>query len=242
MAGKVTRPKLMATMRRNRWTIYQEPYKLNIVGVRADSIEPNRFDDTINVFYRDQNGKWQFHSWPATTDPGTYWLGSPMHPQGTAIMCQQQVVDSYGIAKHRDKYYALCQIHEPVCVIRDYDRDAYLDFQNGTRMDGMFGINIHRASARGTTKEVDRYSAGCQVFANADDFQTFMQLCETHRSLHDNYFTYSLIDRRAMARANRRKWLWRAGALLGLAAATTAAFMVLAPADPETDKPVHGNE
>jgi len=52
----------------------------------------------------------------------------------------------------------------------------------------------------GTTKTIDKYSAGCQVFQNADDFARFMTLCRKHTDLYRNSFTYTLIDFRAIAR------------------------------------------
>ncbi|MEM0998430.1 MAG: hypothetical protein AAGN35_15325 [Bacteroidota bacterium] len=191
-------------MRNYGWLIHSQPYRLNILGVRSNSTRPNSFDDTIHVFYTDERGRWRLHSWRCTTDPGTYWLHSPMHPQGTAILKTGQY-HSYGVAKHRGKYWALCQIKGKVTVVRDYNRDSNLDFRNGREMEGHFGINIHRASSYGTTKEVERYSAGCQVFANATDFEAFMRLCEGHRQRYGNAFTYSLLDLRSVRRAKARK-------------------------------------
>jgi hypothetical protein len=126
-----------------------------------------------------------------------------MHPQGTAILMQGQYKDAYQIGLHRGQYYALVQ-RNPVTVIRDYDRNAILDFQNGRKDTGLFGINIHRALINGTTKTVDNYSAGCQVFANINDFNLLMQLAEKHRQLYGNNFTYTLIDKRAIAREYKR--------------------------------------
>lgn len=183
--------------------VYSRPYELNIVGIRADSVIANQFDDEIHVFFKNNQGQWVHFIWPATTDPGTYWLKSPMHPQGTAILQQSQYKDSYQVGLHKVKYYALVQ-RRPVTVLRDYDRNAVLDFQNGKPDTGMFGINIHRASVNGTTKTVDIHSAGCQVFANINDFNTFMRLCENHRLLYGNSFTYTLIDKRAIAREQKR--------------------------------------
>jgi hypothetical protein len=197
---------LRRTLRKEGHHVYDRPWELNIVGLRADSTQPNSFDDAIMVFYRDDEMQWQLHAWPATTDPGTYWLRSPMHEQGTAILKgNRQYLDAYGIAQHQGKYYALCQIHQPVTVIRDYDRDNELDFLNGEEMTGMFGINIHRATSNGTTREVDRYSAGCQVFSNSEAFVEFMSLCEVHRDRYGNVFSYTLLDQRAVRRTKRRR-------------------------------------
>ena len=194
---------IINVLRFKTYEIYSRPYELNIVGIRADSTIPNRFDDEIHVFFKNNLGKWVHYIFPATTDPGTYWLKNPMNPQGTAILAEGQYRAAYQIGLHRGKYYALVQ-SKPVTVIRDYDRNAFLDFQNGTRETGMFGVNIHHASVSGTTKTVDGYSAGCQVFSNINDFNLFMQLCERHKTLYGNSFTYTLIDKRAIARQQRK--------------------------------------
>ncbi|MEZ4923074.1 MAG: hypothetical protein R2780_15770 [Crocinitomicaceae bacterium] len=190
------------------FVLYEEPYRLNIWGFRANSEKPNSFDDELHVFTNiAQSGKpkWAYLVFKITTDPGTYWLKNPMNPQGTAILKAGQYVDVYAIDLHRGKYNALCQRNGKVTVIRDYDRDAILDFNNGRETTGMYGINIHRANRIGDTLTVDKNSAGCQVFKNANDFAFFMKLCEVHRSLYGNKFTYTLIDKRMEFRTKLKK-------------------------------------
>lgn len=191
------------TLAAKSYTMYSRPFELNIVGIRANSTTPNSFDDTINIFYKTNDGKWQFHQFPATTDPGTFWLKNMMNPQGTAIVKHGQYIGSHGIGMHRGKYLALTQ-KRPLTVIRDYNRDAVLDFNNGKEQTGMFGVNIHHASVNGTTKFVEKYSAGCQVFANIEDFNLFMQLAQRHKQFYGNDFTYTLIDERALSREAKK--------------------------------------
>lgn len=186
------------------FVLYTRPYELNIVGLRSKSVQSNAFDDEIHVFYKKPDGKWDYHIFPATTDPGTFWLNNPSYPQGTAILAQGQNVDAYAIGKHRGMYEALVQ-QKPVTVIRDYDRDAILDFKNGTRQTGSFGINIHRAQSSGPTRSIDKYSAGCQVFKNVDDFLAFMELCRQHAKLYGNKFSYTLIDFRSIRRITLKR-------------------------------------
>jgi hypothetical protein len=181
------------------YVLYTKPYQLNIVGLRSVDTNANRFDDEIHVFYKLPDGKWGYHIYQATTDPGTYWLNNPSYPEGTAILTQGQNVNAYAIGKHKGLYTALVQV-KPVTVIRDYDRNAILDFNNGIKENGLFGINIHRAESVGTTQYINKYSAGCQVFQNANHFDEFMKLCEIHKSLYGNAFTYTLIDFRATNR------------------------------------------
>lgn len=196
--------------RHKGYVIYDEPYKLNIWGVRSTSVQPNSFDDKMHVFFNtSERGlpKWVHFVFSCTTDPGTYWLKKPLKPEGTGMLAEGQYVDVYKIDLHRGKYLALCQRRGKVKVIRDYNRDAILDFTSPRFEWGMFGINIHRARKTGTTYEVDIFSAGCQVFQKAGDFKFFMQLCEMHRKIHGNKFTYTLIDKRAERRQRVKRSL-----------------------------------
>jgi hypothetical protein len=208
-------PKVKSILRQKGYRIFTRPFELNIVGIRSRHTRSNSFDDELHVFYRDSRKKWKYHIFKITTDPGTFWLKEPLASKGTAILAEGQYLDAYGIGMHQGKYYALCQLHKPVTVIRDYNRDAILDFMNGRSEKGMFGINIHRARAAGETRVIDEFSAGCQVFKDAADFVAFMALCEQHKKLYGNRFTYTLIDFRAMRREIFRRMAY-GGAALGL--------------------------
>lgn len=211
---------LLSLMKSKGYKINDRPFELNIVGVRADSNVPNKFDDKMYVFWNSENG-WQGKYFTVTTDPGTYWLNNPMQKEGTAILKQGQYINSHKIGLHQGKYKALTQ-QKPVTVIRDYDRNALLDFNNGKEDTGLFGINIHRANAVGTTKTIDKYSAGCQVFENADDFAKFLELAEKHNTMYGNNFTYTLVDERALNRAMKRKLVYLLG---GIGAISLGAYL-----------------
>lgn len=211
---------LVKMMKRRNYIVYEEPFKLNIVGVRANSTVPNKFDDLIFVFYKDDKNKWVGKAYPATTDTGTYWLKNPMHKEGSALLKEGQYVDTWIRRAHGETGYLALGQEKPVTVYRDYDRDAVLDFDNGKEMTGLFGINIHRANKKGTTEFVDKNSAGCQVFQNADDFNEFMAMTKRHADKYGNKFTYTLIDERAYIRAIRRYGLY-----IGVGVALIAAWV-----------------
>ncbi len=197
---------VIQTLKEKGYKIFERAFELNIVGIRRNSTVPNSFDDTICVFYKNRDGSWQWMAWPGTTDPGTYWLRNPDAPKGTAILKSGQYTNSHVIGLHRGKYTALVQRGpNPVTVLRDYNRDNVLDFNTGKQQSGYFGINIHHASATGISKTIDRYSAGCQVFANISDFNVFMTLCQRHKTLYGNLFTYTLIDERQDAADEKKK-------------------------------------
>jgi hypothetical protein len=191
--------RIKAIMRERGYILYTKPYQLNIVGLRSKSTVPNKFDDEIHVFYRTDAGNWNYHVFNATTDPGTFWLNNPSYEQGTAILATGQYVNAYELGLHRGLYEALVQV-KPVTVVRDYNRDAVLDFANGTRKTGFFGINIHRAEDTGITKVINKHSAGCQVFQSAEDFAAFLTLCRQHSKRYGNPISYTLIDFRSIRR------------------------------------------
>lgn len=174
------------------YKIGTRPFELNIIGIRANTAESNAFDDSIHVLFTDSTGKRVAYSWMATTDPGTHWLKAPLNDEGTAILKPGQYLHSHALGMHRGVYLALVQVN-PVTVLRDNNRNNLLHFDAPKEETGLFGINIHRAQAVGTTKVIDSYSAGCQVFANAEDFGIFLQLAERHKALYGNSFTYTLL-------------------------------------------------
>lgn len=197
------------------YKVFTRPYELNIWGVRKDSTVPNKFDDNIYVFWKDEQGNWDGKVFAATTDPGTYWLKSPMKELGTAIMKQGQYIDAYALGLHKGKP-ALVQVG-PITVFRDYDRDAVLDFNNGREETGLFAVNIHRAGA--DSKEVGQWSAGCQVIPNEKAFLEFLALAERHKARYGNKFSYGLVDERAYLRRIMRRGVYILGAVLIVAAA-----------------------
>ncbi len=196
--------RIKVILKRRTYKLYTRPYELNIVGLRSKQTKSNAFDDEIHVFYKTDKRKWNYHLYKATTDPGTFWLKNPTYPQGTAILKEGQYENAYALGLHQGKYTALVEI-KPVVVMRDYDRNAILDFKNGNVQKGSFGINIHHAASKGKTLTIDKYSAGCQVFQSAEDFKQFIGLCEKHRSLYGNVFTYTLIDFRAVRKITLKR-------------------------------------
>ena len=191
--GDVTLENILAAMRRKGYVIHEQPYKLNIVGVRTLA-RPNTFDDTINVFYKDTAGNWVLTQSPATTEPGAYYLKQPMNVKGTAIVAPGQYLKSHQIGLHRGQYTALVQ-RGPITVVRDADKDDRIDLDTGTPETGLFGINIHRSKSSGTGATVDQFSAGCQVFASSTDFARFIEQCQRHRQLYGNSFDYTLLNK-----------------------------------------------
>ncbi len=167
---------------------------LNIIGVRRDNQGSNTFDDFLLVMYREEELMIS-HRWQATTDPGKYWLMNPMNPKGTAVLVPGQYRGTWQVGKHQGKYEALVQ-RKPVKVYRDNNKDEVIDYNNIVTLvdEGYFGINIHRSNPYDQSYEINKWSAGCQVFKKVGDFNSFMNLCRDSAKIYGPKFTYTLID------------------------------------------------
>lgn len=175
----------------------QGDYDINIVGIRNSDTKgevTNHYDDHITISYKLKDD-WHFHYWPATTDPGLYWIDNPMNSTGgTAILVPNQYSGVYKIDKHNGKYEALCQRNGKVEVYRDGNKDKQYDYDQNSAQEGYFGINIHRSSAYKASTYINKYSAGCQVFQDPDDFDEFMSICRKAADIWGNKFTYTLLE------------------------------------------------
>ncbi len=169
-------------------------YNVNIIGVRTASRVANKFDDFLHLVYKDDGGHWIDHQFSITTDAGTYYLENPMNVTGTAILVADQYRGAYKLGLHRGKYTALCQRGGAVKVYRDNDRDDILDHDPETVTEGYFGINIHRASANRESVNVEKWSAGCQVFADPKEYSIFISVCEKARTIWGDFFSYTLLE------------------------------------------------
>jgi hypothetical protein len=187
---------LIAAMEHKNYRVFEsnhKPYNLNLVGIRAADPTPNVFNDQLWVFWRNKqsNPAWDINIYRITTDPGLYWLFNPMNPKGTGILKPGQYPGLWQIGFHNGKYEALVQA-KPCTLIRDYNRDDKVDYYSGREETGLFGVNLHHAGENSVT--VDKWSAGCQVFAGIREFNEFMDLARKARDFWGNSFTYTLME------------------------------------------------
>ena len=173
-------------------------YNVNIVGIRNAETEgrvTNRFDDTMTISFK-EDGVWKYYEFDCTTDPGSHYMDAPIvKSKGTAILKEGQYRGSHKIRKHQGRYEALGQ-QRKVKVYRDNNRDDIYNLNTENLDTGLFGINIHRATKYAGKKstQIDKWSAGCQVIADNDDWHEFLDICQTAREIHGNSFSYTLIE------------------------------------------------
>jgi len=173
-------------------------YDVNIIGIRNSDTKgrvTNSFDDLITISYKNEDGEWNYFEFNCTTDPGSHWVKNILNEKGVAILKPNQYRGSHKLRLHQGKYLALGQ-KKNVTVYRDNNRNNTYDLDESKTDTGLFGINIHRATGRAGNKStrVDKWSAGCQVIADNDNWHQFLDICQTAREIHGNSFSYTLLE------------------------------------------------
>lgn len=169
-----------------------KPFNLNLIGIRSKDTTPDVFNDIFLALWKDK-GIWSQMAMYCTTEAGLYYLKNPLNNKGTAIVKEGQYPGVWELGMHQGKYQALCQ-KKPITVIRDFDRDGEFDYDSGREETGLFGINCHRSNSNVESILVNKWSAGCQVIANPDEYKILMKLCEYSSHEWGNSFTYTLIN------------------------------------------------
>lgn len=196
----ITIESLLAAMQREKYLIFKGELNLNIIGVRNKNTRANSFNDVMCLLYQ-QNGKWQLKQYKCTTDPGVYYRKNPLNVNGTAIVVPMQHRSLWTFGTHKGKYQALVQ-NKAVTVFRDGNKDDTINTDvNQIKQKGYFGINCHRANALKESTQVDKWSAGCQVFAKPNDFAEFLTLCRESAKTWGNTFTYTLLEQQQLTKS-----------------------------------------
>jgi hypothetical protein len=192
----ITLEQLQGALARKDAPFFTGDLNLNLIGVRAADRQANTFNDVLCVVY-ERDGQPVLDKYPITTDPGVYYRKHPINVLGTAVLVPGHYRRCWQIGKHRGKYRALVQ-RGPMTVYRDDNRNGHIDV-NGKTETGYFGINLHRASENNITQQVDKWSAGCQVFAESAHFNAVMDLVQRSAMKYGNAFSYTLLNEEDLA-------------------------------------------
>lgn len=192
-----TREEVFERMRHEGHVIFEADsrnYNLNIIGIRSNTAKLDEFGCQLMVAWK-YKGVWNERSFQITTYPGKrYLIEKLLNPLGCAILVPGQYRNIYAKRLHRGQYMALCQTHGPVKVFRDRNRDTKFDMDKHRIYSGDYGINIHNSRDGQRTIRVGAHSAGCQVFADDNEFAQFMLLITYAEAIYGNSFTYTLIN------------------------------------------------
>jgi len=164
--------------------------------------EPNRFNDTIVLLWRDPDGSPHVREYPVNTDTGArdfgYHSSSSLRPNR-----------HYPYVNGRHRTYNALRMGLSSYPVRDDsnknghwdgDRNGWLDGGPADHDRNGSGHNIHMGSVDGDLSEIqiDGWSAGCQVIPGSDNWTEFIRHAWTF--LGDDVDAY-LLDARDIAPA-----------------------------------------
>lgn len=174
------------------YTFFNGNMDVNIIGIRNTvDKNSNTFNDLICLLYMDGDQK-VIHQFTATTDAGNKSRTSPLNDKGVATVVPDQYRSVWTFGLHQGKYPALVQA-KAISVYRDNDKNLDLNFDKNSIDVGFFGINCHRANEKFESKQVDGWSAGCQVIASPTDWDIFYNTLKRSAKIYGDYFSYTLL-------------------------------------------------
>ena len=187
-----TPAEVLDAMKAKGYVVFDKPYDLNLIGLRAVPGRVDAFDDLFCILYTDDQGKRVLEAFPCTTDPGLYYLNNPIHVSGTGILMPGQYRRCWKRGLHQGVYPALVQ-RGNMTIALDANRDSTLDYGARQVTGDSYGINCHHAGAHST--QVGKWSAACQVLANLSDDTRKMELVDAQIAHgHGEWFSYSLLE------------------------------------------------
>jgi len=167
-----------------------KPYNLNYGAIRDMG---GQWNDLFYIIWK-YKGKWNLIQWMGTTDPGAYYLKNPLNAKGTAILPEGQHRGLFKRGLHKGQYPALVQARE-VMVYRDADQDETPEVNDRQVKDlGYHGLNSHRAHTEAEVRVIGKYSAGCQVTLNPDEYDIAFLLWEKGFEYWGETLTYTLFN------------------------------------------------
>ena len=192
--------KLISFLKSKGYRTFDQIGILNIVAFQSskkdDGSISNKFDDTLNVFYKNQNGNWELLEYQITTMPG-YFPKTELLPEGVGLLALGQYNDQCKL----DTY-----ISDPTATPPKNDKclkiaEATIHINDSTKIYNYKSekINIksivllHKSSDVGSAENVFNYSGGAQVFKTVSQWDQFITLCESQVTIaKKETFTYTL--------------------------------------------------
>jgi len=184
---------ILNTFKNKGYKFFSSPFSVNIFGIRMET-NTNLFDDLICIAFYDDNKKFNFITFEATTDPGVDYLKKPLSIDGCAIMVEGQYLGAFKLGPHGSTKYLACRQNKPIPVYRDNNRDTIHDMSAKTIKTGIYYTNIHHGWS---AKVVGNNSGGCQVIKSKTRFEKeFLPLVQKSVKLYGEDFTYTLFNKK----------------------------------------------
>lgn len=185
--------KLIKFMQSNKYTTYDTIGYLNIVAlqsVKKDNGQvSNKFDDTLNVFYKNINGNWELLEYQITTMPG-YVAKTKELPKGNKILALGQYIEQCSLNDSDPKNKVII-VNE--CTMHTNDSTKIYNYKSPKTNIKSITL-LHRSSDIGSAEYVFNYSTGAHVFKNVSQWDQFISLCENQINIaRKKTFTYTFV-------------------------------------------------
>lgn len=191
--------KMISFLKSKRYSVYDDIGVLNIVSMQSpnkDSGEvSNKFDDTLNLFFKNESGNWELLEYQITTMPGFVPKTTSL-PDGVGMLALGQYIDqlkldTYIVDASTTPYKTDRCLKIGECVIHINDSTDKYNYKSN-KIKAKSIVLIHRSS-NGIADYVFNYSGGAHVFKNSTQYDQFLDFCDRQVKLSNKaVFTYTL--------------------------------------------------
>ncbi len=191
--------KMINFMKSKKYVVYEDIGVLNIVSMQSpnkDSGEiSNKFDDTLNLFFKNESGNWELLEYQITTLPGFVPKTTSL-PDGVGMLALGQYVDqlkldTYIVDASTTPYKTDRCLKVGECVIHINNVNDKYNYKSD-KIKAKSIVLVHRSS-NGIADYVFNYSGGAQVFKNSTQYDQFLDFCDKQVKLSNKaVFTYTL--------------------------------------------------
>jgi hypothetical protein len=191
--------KMISFLNSKGYIVYEDIGILNIVSMQSankDSGEvSNKFDDMLNIFFKNESGNWELLEYQLTTMSGFVPKTTSL-PDGVVMLALGQYIDQLKLDTYivnsnetPSKIDRCLRINE--CVIHINDSNERYNYKTN-KIKAKSIVLIHRSS-NGIADYVFNYSVGAHVFKNSNQYEQFLYFCDKQVNLSNKkVFTYTL--------------------------------------------------
>lgn len=153
-------------------------------GTKTDDA-PDRWNDSIGILkYDGRSGTGKFLCiYTGTTEPGRYYTMNPMNKGGCARLDLGYHKGIWSKGLHRG-YSALVQTG-PARLVRDANKNFLRDDKVSVEYGN--GVNLHTTRKGFFGNLVDRWSAGCVVIKDPNEFLNFLKILESNTTQRKDF-------------------------------------------------------
>jgi hypothetical protein len=165
---------LKRALSKKGYPIKKGEWELNIIGIRNENAQPNSFDDTICLLFKDHYGDDTLLTFSCTTDVALFWSAHPTNVEGCIVMKEGHYPNAYKMGVCYG-YKALKQVGEIRYVINN-KMDGILDYEFTKEVIGNFATPIHYALLSEKKEVAEKWNAGAQVINTG--WLEFLEVCD----------------------------------------------------------------